>query len=1027
MTINNKAIYDSVLAGIAASNGAWLNDAIAVDYLPEVSAAQVIATQVDAAIPTIPDGPTLSQRQLIESIVKGVMTGRTPKSVNPSDYTSLAAAIAAAFREYSSVLNDTTDGIVADALNTIDGPVYGGNSPAPAEGYEPVALDATHFEWRNPQVPIAHLTTQFLDLLFDLTDTNTMQLTSLVGGNSVPGSWTLSGLTAVNGVMGPDGLPNASAFTEVGTAARSATWAVANNIGVGTVRCHFSYLPGDQYPNQRYIAHAVTPFSIVFLDLPSVTAIQYPESSVLVTQYANNADVGINNGFKLTVRENGWIDAFFESQVKTGGDDKTHLGAIDTYTAVAEPLSGVSMTVSNYVVEQERVILVSPVLGKTDYSLYQNVDSARPCITKTFWLGGRQSIAENFGVASPLYSNFPAITEGTFYAVATCRNPTPASSRALLTLSGTVASISAHVETSGVWKLSYTDDAGVTTTALSTTFVAAVAIGLAIRFGSGDASLWVDNTKIAELTGLGVATISLLTLFGNDTRAVAGSIAVRFASQNDVTLTTLITQLRKKAGLPDKWKVVIGDGQSNATVSKVNPKFLPGSGYFASAGHAMYYNDYGYPPPGSWTNDMQQAYVGLNLGYLIEARENNEPILWINCAHGGAGIVEWLPGGSSYTFIKSVVQTAVQQAGTTLLEFRAYSFMQGEGDANTPTTTEQYYEQSLNSVLDTAEVNWGPGLDEIVFRLNEWLGQNTLVPIPTYVAGNIVRSAEDNVVASRVNCSEVRDDGGPTIQYTVHFPPSQLIRNVGKGIYRAENSQEPRIELCTPDYPERGTWNVCYIDAEHGLPSSGSNVPSWASRETTCILAAGGTTVPQIIQSSVDSRKLVQCATTNYLHLTDSVLFGQFNSVSPSPIIVAMQFVVTTPITTQRILYLGNTPGDQQAMVISYHDAVTVAGDRYAVDITALPTTTVVDGTLYTIVYVSDGTNAYTIDKNGISAHVVEKIHAITNSDCLILNALQTFTLVGSTAYRRIAIQKPTAAQALGRAIRVYTAWSGMI
>lgn len=110
MTINNPAIYDSVLSGIAASNGAWLQDDVAGDYLAERNAASVIATTIDGAIPTILSGVTTSQRLLAESITKSVMIGRSPRSVNPSDYSSLAQAVAAAFTEFSAILVDSSTG-----------------------------------------------------------------------------------------------------------------------------------------------------------------------------------------------------------------------------------------------------------------------------------------------------------------------------------------------------------------------------------------------------------------------------------------------------------------------------------------------------------------------------------------------------------------------------------------------------------------------------------------------------------------------------------------------------------------------------------------------------------------------------------------------------------------------------------------------------------------------------------------------------------------------------------------------------
>jgi hypothetical protein len=126
--MNNSAIFDSVLAGIAASNGAWLKSAIASDYNPEFSAAVAIATQVDAVIPTILTGVTISQRDLMANIAKAVMGGRSPRDTTPAQYSSIAQGMAALFTEFSGGLLDPDTGIPTvvttipnDSLSPTDG------------------------------------------------------------------------------------------------------------------------------------------------------------------------------------------------------------------------------------------------------------------------------------------------------------------------------------------------------------------------------------------------------------------------------------------------------------------------------------------------------------------------------------------------------------------------------------------------------------------------------------------------------------------------------------------------------------------------------------------------------------------------------------------------------------------------------------------------------------------------------------------------------------------------------------------
>jgi hypothetical protein len=121
MTLNNAAIYDSVLAGVAASNGAWLSDSTPNDYQSERTAAEALATEVDSAISTILSGVTLSQRQLVESIVKGVMTGRTPQSVSPTDYSKIANGIAAVFTEFNGGLTDNNPDNIVYVGPPVDG------------------------------------------------------------------------------------------------------------------------------------------------------------------------------------------------------------------------------------------------------------------------------------------------------------------------------------------------------------------------------------------------------------------------------------------------------------------------------------------------------------------------------------------------------------------------------------------------------------------------------------------------------------------------------------------------------------------------------------------------------------------------------------------------------------------------------------------------------------------------------------------------------------------------------------------
>jgi len=110
MTINNTALYDAVIAGIALSNGAWASETNASDYAPEANAAVAIATEVDAGIPTIAGGATVSQRLVMQTVTKGCMTGRVAVSMQPADYSAVATGIIAVYTEFVTKLQDSSGG-----------------------------------------------------------------------------------------------------------------------------------------------------------------------------------------------------------------------------------------------------------------------------------------------------------------------------------------------------------------------------------------------------------------------------------------------------------------------------------------------------------------------------------------------------------------------------------------------------------------------------------------------------------------------------------------------------------------------------------------------------------------------------------------------------------------------------------------------------------------------------------------------------------------------------------------------------
>ena len=119
MPLNNTGLYDAVIAGIALSNGAWASETNASDYAPEANAAVAIATEVDAGIPTIVGGATVSQRLVMQAVTKGCMTGRVAISLQPTDYSTIAQGIIAVYTEFATKLQDSSGGPAFQNLSNV--------------------------------------------------------------------------------------------------------------------------------------------------------------------------------------------------------------------------------------------------------------------------------------------------------------------------------------------------------------------------------------------------------------------------------------------------------------------------------------------------------------------------------------------------------------------------------------------------------------------------------------------------------------------------------------------------------------------------------------------------------------------------------------------------------------------------------------------------------------------------------------------------------------------------------------------
>jgi len=143
--INNPALFDAVFSAIGASNGAWLKDTVQADYIDEMNAALTIAIEVDSLIPAISGGATISQRELIQSIVAGVMADKFPTTTSTSFYSQIAQSIAAKFNQFSTQLQDPDTGHgsgTATALATTGSPVNVSSSSPPSDFDQTLLIDS---------------------------------------------------------------------------------------------------------------------------------------------------------------------------------------------------------------------------------------------------------------------------------------------------------------------------------------------------------------------------------------------------------------------------------------------------------------------------------------------------------------------------------------------------------------------------------------------------------------------------------------------------------------------------------------------------------------------------------------------------------------------------------------------------------------------------------------------------------------------------------------------------------------------
>lgn len=107
MAQNNPALFDALMAGgCGGTLERWITSASSSSYDSLVDAVEAFATAVDAAIPTIGGGPSISQINLLQSIAQGIVAGRNLASIDSDTFADIAASIAAVFDECETRLNN---------------------------------------------------------------------------------------------------------------------------------------------------------------------------------------------------------------------------------------------------------------------------------------------------------------------------------------------------------------------------------------------------------------------------------------------------------------------------------------------------------------------------------------------------------------------------------------------------------------------------------------------------------------------------------------------------------------------------------------------------------------------------------------------------------------------------------------------------------------------------------------------------------------------------------------------------------
>ena len=119
--MNNPLLYNALLNGFSggAVTNLWVPDLAASSFANTKAQAIAFATEVDSLIPTITNGATASQGQLLSAISQAIMN--RPAVTGTLTYSDIAESIASMFNEITAALVSTENEIVVPVVLTPSG------------------------------------------------------------------------------------------------------------------------------------------------------------------------------------------------------------------------------------------------------------------------------------------------------------------------------------------------------------------------------------------------------------------------------------------------------------------------------------------------------------------------------------------------------------------------------------------------------------------------------------------------------------------------------------------------------------------------------------------------------------------------------------------------------------------------------------------------------------------------------------------------------------------------------------------